>query len=416
VTNFPLSRPGFFLAVALVMLAAISVPSANAQTEGGVERAEAEAAAAYEQFVALNDEVDAAIAAYEEIQGETFDLEYRMERLEDRVAKDGDVARDLYKQAEELALAAYMSGSRSNVNLALEAASIQEMVTSQALFEKAAELSIASLDRLEAVSRELERLKSDLSVDRSRLKELEADATVAIEQIRLVQAAALEWYERQDAEASAAREAWKAELERRRLVEAAARAAAEARRVAAEAQRIADQAAAEAEKARQEAEEAARTPPPTTAPPDQDSEPAPGGQNESGVYDQLACPQADPNWFRDTWGARRSGGRKHQGTDIFSAKGTEVYAVAGGTLRTRTGGLGGIALWLYGDDGNAYYYAHLDGWAPSIETGSRVDRNDLIAFVGNTGNASGGANHTHFQLHPDGGSPINPYPTLSAIC
>ena len=76
--------------------------------------------------------------------------------------------------------------------------------------------------------------------------------------------------------------------------------------------------------------------------------------------------------------------------------------------------MGGKSIWLYGTDGNAYYYAHLDSW--QVATGTRVKQGDIIATVGNTGNARGGANHTHFQLHPGGGAPRNPYPTLAAIC
>ena len=118
--------------------------------------------------------------------------------------------------------------------------------------------------------------------------------------------------------------------------------------------------------------------------------------------------------FRDTWGAPRSGGRKHKGTDIFAPKGTRVFAVTDGRVRIRNGGLGGKAIWLYGSDGNAYYYAHLDSW--KVSEGTRVSQGDVIATVGNTGNARGGANHTHFELHPGGGSARNPYPTLAAIC
>jgi murein DD-endopeptidase MepM/ murein hydrolase activator NlpD len=93
-----------------------------------------------------------------------------------------------------------------------------------------------------------------------------------------------------------------------------------------------------------------------------------------------------------------------------------VFAVTSGPLSTRKGGRGGIALWLHGDEGNAYYFAHLDGWADGIETGTRVESGDVIGFVGNTGNAAGGAHHNHFQIHPDRGSPINPYPTLALVC
>jgi murein DD-endopeptidase MepM/ murein hydrolase activator NlpD len=378
-----------------ILTVASAVPMASAQTEEDAERAKSEAAAAYQQFVALHDEVDSAIGAYEAIRGETFEVEYRLHRLEGRIAADADVAADLQEEAEALAIEAYVNGSLGSVGVALEATTIQQVVTSEALLERANALNAASLDRLEAVTRELDRLTANLEEDRQRLQTLEDEAAGAVERIQLVQRVAEEWYQREDAEAREARAAWEAEKERRRRAEAARRAReaaareAAAARAAAEASARADREAAEAVKA------------------------AAGG---TGVYDYLACPQAEPNGFRDTWGARRSGGRTHKGTDIFSSRGTDVYAVTSGTLRTRIGGLGGITLRLFGDDGNSYYYAHLDGWADGVETGTRVAKGDLIAFVGNTGNASGTAPHTHFQLHPDGGSPVNPYPTLSEIC
>lgn len=371
------------------------VPGALAQSEEEAQREEAEATAAYAEFIALQDEVDAAIASYEDVRGETFEVEYRLERLEGRIAADGELAVELQHEAVILAVEAYIGGSLGSVNVALEASSIQQVVTSQALFERANAVSTASLDRLNAVTRELERLSSDLADDRARLQELEAEAAIALEQIQVVQSVAAEWYEREDAEAKAARAAWDEELDRRRHAEEARRAREAAERAAAAA-RAEARAAAEANRRAAQAAQAAA--------------------GRSGVYDYLSCPQDDPHWFRNDWGNPRSGGRTHKGTDIFSPKDTEVFAVTSGTLRTRTGGKGGIALWLYGDDGNAYYYAHLNGWADGITTGVRVGQGDLIGFVGNSGNASGGANHTHFQLHPDGGSPVNPYPTLSAIC
>jgi murein DD-endopeptidase MepM/ murein hydrolase activator NlpD len=134
----------------------------------------------------------------------------------------------------------------------------------------------------------------------------------------------------------------------------------------------------------------------------------------NGVY---SCPVGDPVFFRDTWGARRSGGRSHQGVDMMAPHGTPIYAIhAGRVTRMKTGGLGGIVLYMYGADGNEYYYAHLQGYANGISPGSYVDAGDLIGYNGATGNARGGSPHVHFEVHPGGGRPVNPYPWTAAAC
>ena len=361
------------LVTSVFLLGTTLVPAVWAQSKEEVAEAEAAAERALEEFIRVQDEVDAAIEAYEGIRTEIFEVEYRMDRLEDRINDDISAAAALEDTAKALAVEAYISGSLGTFSVALESKNIQDVVTSQALYERASAVSVSSLDRLDAVSRELERLTVDLAGDRSHLVTLEGDATLAIQRIEVIQRVALDWYEREDADAAAAKEAWRKELRRRR----------------------------EAERIRRERAAAAA---------------ARAAAGRAGVYDYLRCPQANPKWFRNDWGNARSGGRKHKGTDIFGPEGSKVFAVTSGTLRKRTGGLGGNAWWLYGDDGNAYYFAHLDTWKKGLDTGSRVKKGAVIAFVGNTGNASGGANHTHFQLHPRGGAPINPYPTLAAIC
>src|SRR6056297_2987408 len=121
--------------------------------------------------------------------------------------------------------------------------------------------------------------------------------------------------------------------------------------------------------------------------------------------------------FRDTWGAPRSGGRSHKGTDIFAVHGEPTYAITSGVIqRHSNGGLGGIGLYLRGDDGNVYYYAHLESIDPSATVGTRVVAGDLIARNGSTGNADSWAPHVHFELRPGGGTQINPYPWLAAAC
>lgn len=128
-----------------------------------------------------------------------------------------------------------------------------------------------------------------------------------------------------------------------------------------------------------------------------------------------ACPAGGPHSFSNDWGAPRSGGRRHQGNDILAPHGSPSLAVVSGRItRLRSGGLGGLALYLWGDDNNEYYYAHMSGFA--VSQGERVSAGQTIAYVGNTGNARGGPPHIHFEIHPGGGGPINPYPSLVRVC
>jgi peptidoglycan LD-endopeptidase LytH len=131
------------------------------------------------------------------------------------------------------------------------------------------------------------------------------------------------------------------------------------------------------------------------------------------AVDGLICPVDGPVAFTDDFGQPRPENRHHEGNDIFAARGTRNVALVAGTIIQQTAGNGGNAVWLAGDDGNNYYYAHLD----HFEGGPRrVAQGDLIGYTGDTGNATGGASHTHFELHPHGGGPVDPYATLRAIC
>ncbi len=124
-----------------------------------------------------------------------------------------------------------------------------------------------------------------------------------------------------------------------------------------------------------------------------------------------------PYSYTDTFGAPRSGGRTHQGTDVMAPYGAEVYAYADGVIsRETTNAYGGITLYLLGSNGVEYYYAHLSRYA--VPTGTRVRAGQLIAYNGQSGNARYTAPHVHFEVHPGGpgSTPVNPYPYVQRAC
>ncbi|MGH2690023.1 MAG: murein hydrolase activator EnvC family protein [Actinomycetota bacterium] len=127
----------------------------------------------------------------------------------------------------------------------------------------------------------------------------------------------------------------------------------------------------------------------------------------------MVLPIAGPLGFADTWGARRSGGRRHQGTDVMAACGARVVAVASGSVSIHQGGNGGRMLYLHAANGDTYFYSHLQGYA--VQSGQHVKAGQLIGYNGNSGNARGGPCHVHFEWHPKGGRPVNPYPLLRSI-
>ena len=121
--------------------------------------------------------------------------------------------------------------------------------------------------------------------------------------------------------------------------------------------------------------------------------------------------------YGDSWGYARSGGRTHLGVDIIAQTGKLLYAVESGTITKvyydYPGSLAGNGLRLTRADGTYYFYAHLSGFANGIGTGSKVKAGQILGTVGSTGNA--GTAHLHFEVHPRGGSAVNPYPIVKAV-
>jgi murein DD-endopeptidase MepM/ murein hydrolase activator NlpD len=139
-----------------------------------------------------------------------------------------------------------------------------------------------------------------------------------------------------------------------------------------------------------------------------------GGSGGSGGGSGSACILERPYSYVDSWGAARSGGRSHQGTDVMAPHGARVFAFVNGVVsRESSSTNGGIQLYLQGDNGVEYFYAHLSGYA--VGTGTRVRAGQLVAYNGQTGNARYTAPHVHFEVHLSGG-PVNPYPYLKRAC
>ncbi len=125
--------------------------------------------------------------------------------------------------------------------------------------------------------------------------------------------------------------------------------------------------------------------------------------------------------LRDSFGEGRSG-HMHEAMDIMAPRNTPVLAVEDGRL---------VKLFYSHDGGNtiyqfdpgqtyAYYYAHLDHYAPGLREGDALSRGQVIGYVGSTGNAAAEAPHLHFAIFLLGadrrwwqGKALNPFSVFS---
>ena len=146
----------------------------------------------------------------------------------------------------------------------------------------------------------------------------------------------------------------------------------------------------------------------------------------SAAVPRLIFPVVGATKYYDDFGAPRPSGG-HQGNDIAAGKRTPVVAVERGRVvkytRSRNAG---CMLYLYGRSGTTYMYIHLNNdrtlgndnrggcrngiaYAPGLTSGQRVQAGELIAFVGDSGDANGIMSHLHFEVHPNGGRAVSPF-------
>ena len=121
------------------------------------------------------------------------------------------------------------------------------------------------------------------------------------------------------------------------------------------------------------------------------------------------------NKVADTWHAPRSGGRMHEGQDIFAPRGARILSATNGYVyKIGENNLGGQTVSVISSGGRIYYYAHLDEYAPGLKVGDPVTTRTLLGFVGTTGNAQGTPPHLHFGVYTFGyGDAINPLPLIT---
>ena len=97
-------------------------------------------------------------------------------------------------------------------------------------------------------------------------------------------------------------------------------------------------------------------------------------------------------------------------TDIQAKKGCKYVAPTAGVIyeasltdiwsgKTNLGqDRGGLSLSILGDDGVRYYGSHFSKIEKGIDVGVRVVAGQVIAYVGNSGDAKGIAPHVHFGI------------------
>lgn len=356
-------RRRFALLVSIALFASVAALPAYPVTKSEVDQACASSSAQYEAYLDQKAAFEAAQFAWEETIAEISALENQREYISESIERRAGQIESSQSQIDQLAVELYMEGGGSS-SVVLFAGSIDQILAGSEFLDAATGDSMGSLDDLLAVRNDLDRFEGEL---------LELDA-----QLREVEADQAEMTENQLALAEAEREAWdqlSSECRSLRLKyeqeQAAAAAAAAARRS--------------------------------------------GRSGGVGVINGFACPFPGSS-FIDSWGYPRSGGRSHKGVDMMGPWNANVTAAADGVVSIRQGGLGGKTIWLTADNGYAYYYAHLSGYA--VSNGQRVGIGQVIGYNGDTGNARGGAPHVHFEIHPGGrGSPaVNPYPSVAPAC
>jgi murein DD-endopeptidase MepM/ murein hydrolase activator NlpD len=356
------------LSLSLLLSVLVGTPGVVAQSQAKVDEARRALDAARSERSFVLSELDQAVAEYQIVTAELAELTYKVTQLFDRIESYEADARELRELSYDRAREAYMSGGNGGMlDFIFEAETFNELITSQEVLDRAAARDIEVADQLLATQREMERLRETLEEDQARVAELRAQAEGLVTRLDELYATADAEVQSADAEYRAAVQALEEERRRQRLAELARLQGAAA------------------------------------------------GVSVDALPGYI-CPVQGGASFINDWGFPRSGGRRHKGNDMFAPRGTNLVAVADGTVRLSNSSLGGISVWLHADYGANFYYAHLDGYPSGLESGQRVSKGQVVGYLGDSGNARGGTPHLHLQIHPGGGAAVNPFPANAAVC
>jgi murein DD-endopeptidase MepM/ murein hydrolase activator NlpD len=421
--------------IAAMFVGAVVIPAMSGSTAVSAEMSDDAAQQAAREIQAARDRANAAADAFlqaqsdlEVLQDDAAGLEKEASVLRDRVEK-------LHRDVASLAVARFATSGSKGIPLLTGLQAPKDQVQAEVYGNVVTNAGNSSIDEFELAQKELAAKQQELRQRRDDIENQqkvfaqlqdEADAEVKrlreIEEQRLTDQAVVRALAAQQ-EAALAKLA-DADL---RNAEAAARAlpnpgALAAAAAAAAAQDSANTAAGDVDAGDGDLP-ADGTPVVTVAPSVGASGGTSGGRTGTGgagsvpmgvlngeVYiDSIICPMPG-SAYGDSWGAPRSGGRRHEGVDMLAPAGTPMYAVVSGTVRFSQNRLGGNAVSLVGDNGNRYYYAHLSRYEGESR---RVTQGEVIGYNGDTGNATG-IPHLHFEVHPGGGLAVNPTPSVRA--
>jgi hypothetical protein len=133
--------------------------------------------------------------------------------------------------------------------------------------------------------------------------------------------------------------------------------------------------------------------------------------------------------YIDDFGDARGQGA-HEGNDIMAPRRALALAAEAGTVKFHiTSSRAGCMLYLDGESGTEYLYIHLNNdltsgndnqgacepgvaYVKGLKSGRKVLAGEPIAYVGDSGDADGIHPHLHFEVHPNGGGAVSPYPHL----